>query len=525
MSQNITIGQRAKCYIIPACQSNSQGQDSFYGRENKSARSSAVRLMQAVAPGVMVLINIKMTLALAGSLDPFATNDLVAKSQATSLAGLSVSAPCKFSETGTAMPLTLPGIVERALCNNPQTREAWANARVQAALVGATESAYLPSVSATGSITRNMTDTRTTTISGVSQSSDSTRYNQQSAGLSLTYLLFDFGARDASLENAKQVLAAVNATQDATIQNVFLSAVQAYYQLFSTQAAAQAAMEAEKSSLESFKAASTRYDVGAGTPADKLQAQTAYSQAVLNRIRAEGDARNAEGVLANVMGLDANAALSIASPVESAPDEKFVQNVAGLIEAARKNRPDLVAAEAQLKAAQANVSAVRASGMPTVSLTANANYTNSTVSDPFHSSAVGVSVSVPLFTGFNTTYRIQAAKEQVEARLAQRDRLSQQVSLDVWKAYQGLITQTQSLKSSTDLLASATQSERVALGRYKAGVGNVLDLLTAQSALASARQQNIQALYNWQIAKATLAQAMGQLDYAAIASEPASRLQ
>ena len=70
------------------------------------------------------------------------------------------------------------------------------------------------------------------------------------------------------------------------------------------------------------------------------------------------------------------------------------------------------------------------------------------------------------------------------------------------------------------------QSARVALGRYKAGAGNILDVLTAQSALASARQQNVQALYGWYIAKATLAQSMGQLDFAAItapSTQPAHR--
>jgi len=447
--------------------------------------------------------------------DPFATNKLVAQSPVESVGKPVAAIPCTFNGADNAQ-LSLSDVVERSLCNNPQTHEAWANARVQAAQVGVGESAYLPSLSATGQISRNRTD-NSAAARGLSQTGGTATYTQRSADMTLAYLLYDFGARDAVLENARQVLAALNATQDATIQAVFLSAVQAYYQLFSTEAAVQASMEAEKSSLESFKAATARYAVGTGTPADKLQAQTAYSQAVLNRIRAEGDAKTAQGTLANVMGLDANAVLSIAPPGALAPEKAFMQDVARLIDEARRSRPDLAAAEAQVRAARANVNAVKASGMPSFSITANTSYNNSTISDPFRSSALGVSVSVPLFSGFNTTYRIQAAQQQVEAVLAQRDRVSQQVALDVWKAYQGLITNTQSVKSSADLLASATLSERVALGRYKAGVGSILDVLTAQSALASARQQNIQALYGWYIAKATLAQAMGQLDFAAIA--------
>ena len=86
------------------------------------------------------------------------------------------------------------------------------------------------------------------------------------------------------------------------------------------------------------------------------------------------------------------------------------------------------------------------------------------------------------------------------------------MALDVWTAYQHLTTATQSLRTTADLLNSAEQSERVALGRYKAGVGSMLDVLNAQSALAGARQQRIQSAFNWNISRATLAQAMGSLD-------------
>jgi outer membrane protein TolC len=87
------------------------------------------------------------------------------------------------------------------------------------------------------------------------------------------------------------------------------------------------------------------------------------------------------------------------------------------------------------------------------------------------------------------------------------------VALEVWRAYQNLGVAAQTVATTQDLLASAEQSARVALGRYKAGVGTVLDLLTAQSALASARLQGIQAQLDWHVSRATLAQAQGALDH------------
>lgn len=472
-----------------------------------SVLSRSAQLLLAMAVG-------GSSFAMADSSDPFDTQSLVGPSPAVSPLGTGAALPCDFPPVPTT-PLSLSDVVERALCNNPQTREAWANARVQAAQLGVSKAADLPSLNATGTVSHNATNGRGTQTAANS-------YNQSSAGLSLSYLLYDFGGRSASISNASQVLIAANATQDSTIQSVFLAAVQDYYQVFSAQSVVQADREAEKAAQESLKAATVRFQVGAGTPADKLQAQTAYSQAVLNRIRAEGDAKNAQGVLANVMGFDADTAVKITRPAVQTPDENFTRDVTRLIEEARNNRPDLAAAEAQIKAAQDSVAAAQAAGRPSLSLSGDLNYSDTSVSDPFRSSSLGLTVTVPLFTGYDTTYRVRAAQEQVAVRMAQRDNLRRQIALDVWKAYQSLITETQSLKSSADLVASAAQSERVAMGRYKAGAGNILDVLTAQSALASARQQNVQALYGWYIAKATLAQAMGQMDLAAI-TPPAAR--
>ena len=76
------------------------------------------------------------------------------------------------------------------------------------------------------------------------------------------------------------------------------------------------------------------------------------------------------------------------------------------------------------------------------------------------------------------------------------------------------------MQTTRDLLASAEQSERVALGRYKAGVGTVLDVLNAQSALAAARMQRIQSELDWYVYRAVLAQAMGALDDSLFAAAP-----
>ncbi|HXE37615.1 MAG TPA: TolC family protein [Azonexus sp.] len=435
--------------------------------------------------------------ALAGGLsDPFDTDGMAPLRPSPQLAARVGEAPCATEIPAT--PLTAVDAVDLALCNNPQTREVWAAARAQAALVGVAQAAWLPGL-----------DARLTTGRTVSEGRGT---NQSSAALTLSWLVFDFGQRSASIENARQLLNAAASTQNATVQSLFLAALQTYYTAQAARAAVLATGEAERAARESFAAAEARYKVGVGTPADRLQAQTALSQATLNRIRAEGDARNALGALANAMGFDAQQRIALADISPVMPDAAFLRDVDALIADARARRPDLQAADAQVKAAEASVDLARAQGRPTLALATGPTWQDvgGVVSNGGN---VGLTLSVPLFTGFDTTYRVRSAAAQAEVRAAQRDRLRSQVALDVWRAYQSLTTATQSLKTTADLVAGAEQSERVALGRYKAGVGTVLELLTAQSALASARLQRIQAELDWNVFRATLAQTMGALDY------------
>ena len=430
-----------------------------------------------------------------GLTDPFDTEAVAPLRPSPRLAARVGDVPCLKALPTTA--LSALDAVDLALCNHPQTREVWASARAQAALFGAAEGAWLPTLNGSAATTRFDYEV--------------SPYTRNNAALTLSWLLVDFGQRSASVENARQLLIAAAATQDATVQTLFLAALQAYHAAQAAQAAVLSAGEAERAARESYQAADARYAVGVATPADRLQAQTALSQATLNRIRAEGDARNALGVLANAMGFAAQQPLTLA-PLPAAPAEAaFLKEVDGLIAEAQARRPDLQAAEAQLKAAQAGIDAVRAQGMPTMALSAGPTWQDS-AGIIARGNTIGLTLNVPIFTGFDVTYRVRAAEAQADVRAAQRDRLRNQVALDVWKAYQSLTTATQSLRTTADLVASAEQSERVALGRYKAGVGTILDVLSAQSALAGARLQRIQAQLDWHVYRATLAQAMGALD-------------
>src|SRR6266403_2015200 len=122
-----------------------------------------------------------------------------------------------------------------------------------------------------------------------------------------------------------------------------------------------------------------------------------------------------------------------------------------------------------------------------------------------------LTLAVPLFSGWSQIYNVKSASAAAEAAARRAQGFEQQVVYEVFNAYYGLRTATQQVRTSRDLLASATESEQVALGRYKAGAGSLLDLLTAQAALASARALAIQARLSWNTALAQLAHDVGIL--------------
>jgi outer membrane protein len=411
-------------------------------------------------------------------------------------------------------PLDLVAAVNFALCNNPQTHFAWANAMAQAALVGEARAPYLPTVTADGGYDR----ARTTGGRAQTAASAAGWVDTGTVAGDVSYLLYDFGGRAADLRAARAMLVAANATQDSVVQSVINSAIQAYYQVHATQASLAAAQSSERTNLEGLQAAETRHQLGVATPSDVLLAKTAYSQSELVRVRADGLLSQARGNLAAVLGLDANAPLQLAPMSDNPPQFVIDQRVDDLIGEARKRRPDLVAAQAQYDAARADVDSARASGMPSLSAGVT---TNHLAPDGYPSSSVstfGVTLTVPLFTGYSTTYRVANARAVAESKGALRDQVNLQVAYDVWSAYQSLVTASQALQSTSDLLASATQSQEVALGRYKAGAGNLLDLLTAQSSLALARQARIQSLYDWSTSRVALGLAMGALDASTVES-------
>lgn len=450
-------------------------------------------------------------------LDVLRTAHSIAPTASGTLIDANRTGLCVFGALGN--PLRLSEAVERALCNSAKTREAWAQVKVQAAQVGIAKSAYLPTLSATGQTVR---DDSWTDVAGHPQLSSANRSTVRSGSVSANWVLWDFGGRRAATDSAVDLFAAAKATQSAALQETFATVAKDYYAAQAAQGGLAAALEAERVAHDSEIAAVARVDHGVAPISDELQAQTAYAQATYARAKAAGDLKVALGTLAadmNLMPTDTIGLPPVADGVQ--PGEEVDASIDDLMDEAKRDHPSVLAAQAQLEASQAKTRELRAEGLPTISVTAKYSTNNQPASLGLgipqfpatgHDWYVGIQVTIPLFEGFNRTYQVREAEAQSEVRDATLAEIRQQVALDVWTSYQTLKTGEENLTNTQTLLTVAVKSLNAAKQRYQAGVGNILELLNAQSAVADAAKQRIHALTDWRNERLQLSGKLGRLD-------------
>lgn len=405
--------------------------------------------------------------------------------------------------------LTLGDVVDLALRNNPETQISWANARAAAAAYGGSKGLYYPTIDAQVGVTHLKSSPTFSNDSVLRPSLTQTNYGPT---VSVSWLIADLGGRAGTIESARQALIAANWTHNATIQNVVLEVESAYFNYMANKGLVESERLSVKEAETSLQSTQERQRVGLATIADVLQAKTAYSQAALTLETTEGELQTTRGALAAAMGLPANSPYDI----EAAPATNVgpaTDSVDALIARAVSSRPDLASAQAQYRQALGNVRAARGNLFPSIQATGTGGRTYvQTLPSGSTNYTLTLGLVIPIFSGFSRQYAVKQARAEADAALGRAASVKQQVAFQVFSSYYALQTAAKRVNTADDLLASAQSSEDAALGRYRAGVGLFVDLLTAQSALATARAQQVQARWVWQTALAQLAHDTGVLD-------------
>lgn len=416
------------------------------------------------------------------------------------------TSPCRDFSPVTLKRLTLMDTVQHVMCRTPLYNQAVLLVDEQQAGVDLARSAYRPRLSANAEIATNRIP--------VSNSGSGSLSASGTGSLGVSWVLFDSGLRDANLEQSRQTLSSARAAQQNAALNAINEALRLYVEAVAAVSRLEALRETEAVARQSVQVAQAKYDAQVASLSEKLQTQTALAQATLDRVRGEGVWETARGALAVGMGLAVDTDLELAPLSDAFPAGGGRRFDAAWMESIKLDHPRLRGARADVLALKSRLDSVRAEDGVSVSLALGAGSTRdfSVRSGRFDSSVSGsVVASIPLFNRAEQ----QAREGQILAQIGSREesivQAEREIEIELWRNIKLLETEGQNLEAATVLLSSANQSYRITLGRYKAGVGSILELIATQVALAGARSQLAQARISQAQARLRLEVAAGRI--------------
>jgi outer membrane protein len=412
----------------------------------------------------------------------------------------------------------LAELIDLAQRLNPETHEAWEQARQAALAVGLVESSYAPQISIEAIVGFQRTPLPIpTTVKPKGYFISNTV--EAIPTVALKWLLFDFGRRDGQEQSARANSFSANVGFTGAHQKLMFVVSRAYFSLGAARGRLSAAEQALKNAETVQDAAQSRRERGLTTVVVVAQAQRQTAQARLNLTKANGDERTAYTNIIAAIGLPADTKIDIADSSEQPLPPEPPDNLSAVIKDALASRPDVIAALGKIEAAEGEVKAKRADHYPTISLVGQVYQNMGSLSSdgsPYSSvnkpgGNIMLQLSVPLFDGGTRSTRDSVAQSQLSAardKLAEaRDAAVQQVVT----AYSDLRTSLAAYAAALTLRQAAQTSYDAAFDSYLNGVGTYTDVASEQTALASADADRQDAHANVFTAAASLAFATGTI--------------
>lgn len=404
---------------------------------------------------------------------------------------------------------TLAELIDLALSNNSHTQATWLQTRAREAALGSIRGSYYPQVSIGGQATHLRSWATFSRDNG-----GGIVFTEERGGpyAAVDWILYDFGRRSGAVEELRQDLFAANYAHNAAIQEVIFDVQRAYFGYVAYKSLADSQRQAVKEAETNLAAAQARQEAGVATIADVLQAQTALARAKLDLETTLGRIKVVRGVVATAVGIPPTTAFDVDASLDtSLPVEQVSADIDTLMKKAQQNSPQLAQARTRVVRAEGTLERRRSEGLPTLAMRAQGERVFIS-GDSENTYNTTLNLSFPLFTGLSQSYNVLQAETEKRLAEVQLKDSWQQKSLAVWSSYNDHKTAREQIKASTALVKSAEQSYQVALGRYQEGVGNILDLLSAQTILENARSAILQSKADWLISLAQLKRDIGILD-------------
>ena len=339
---------------------------------------------------------------------------------------------------------------------------------------------------------------------------ESVQFNFYDARVRLQQSVFDL-VRIHNLNGASQTLDAnIKAARDAR-DLIVLAVGGSYLQLIATEARADAAAAQLEVAKTIAKQAADRLRAGVATRVDSMRSQV-QMQTEAQRLRSlQADVDTEKLRLARLIGLAASQPITLVDEYVFTPESAYT--LATAYARAAQTRNDLQAAASAIKAAETAKKAAHAERLPNLGVDATFGAAGIT---PTHESTgvytVSGTLTIPIFEGGHTHGDIVQAEAAIRQRRAEYENLCAQVDQDVRQAFIDLDSaadQVSVAKSNVDLShATLTQSE----DRFASGITDTVEVVQAEQAVVQADDDFITAVYEHNLAKVSLARAMGNAE-------------
>jgi outer membrane protein, multidrug efflux system len=382
----------------------------------------------------------------------------------------------------------LQALIAQALANNRDLRVAILSVERAQALYRIQRSQQLPNINANGSFTKERLPP------ALSNGFPSAVYQNYEAGVGLAAFEIDLFGRVRSLSHAalEQFLAQQETRRGAQL-SLIAAVTGAYLTLASDHELQHLARETLDSQQASFDLTRKRHEAGGASALDLAQARTTVESA-------RADLAHYDGNVAQ--DLDALTLLLGGTPDPALLPESFDAQVAslsvppaGLPSAVLLRRPDVQAAEHQLRAANGNIGAVRAAFFPTISLLGNFGSASEQLSGLFKSGTgtwtFAPQITLPLFAGGRNVGGLAQAKAEQRIAIASYEKAVQTAFKEVADAIALSESLTRERQAAEALAQATAQAFDLAQQRYKAGRDSYLNVLDAQRSDYAARQRLI----------------------------------
>ena len=325
---------------------------------------------------------------------------------------------------------------------------------------------------------------------------------------SLTVPLYTGGQVEGQIDAGRYQLNRADLTAENTRQTVRYAAAEGYANLIHLENLARVAREAVEMGNTQMNLIQAQFEEGAVAEADLLMMKVNIANDRQNLVNAEKQVDVAKSTLASIVGLPQDTDVE---PLDICTYEPYDKDLAACEAYAMEHRPDGLAADYNIKAAQAQKDIAKAGYRPKVTAVAGQSIAGNT---PFRSERsnaweAGLNISWNIFDNGVTAESVQQAVANIRAYEAEARRVKKNIRLETRTAYLNMKAAEQNIQETAVAVKQAEDSYMIAQVRYEEGVDVLLGLTDAQDKLTRAKQNYMTALYQYNLSRAALEKAMG----------------